>query len=405
MDLAGENGAHTTADRQVPSAYLHLPFCDYHCGYCHFTVEAGRDYLIDEYLRALEIELSWLKEARRVETVFVGGGTPTYLSPLQLERLLNLVRKSFVFGDRYEWTLEANPSDLCEEKLALLSEYGVNRLSLGVQSFDDEKLALLERNHNSDLVEKGVALAKKYVPNISLDLIFATPNESLQTWQNDLRRAVALSPLHLSTYGLTFEKGTAFWGRRERKELTETAEDLFIEMYLEARHFLKDRGYTHYEISNFAQNQKKCFHNIRCWQGEEYYAIGAGACGYLDSVRYTNNRSTRGYMKAVLEGKDPIVSKEIISPIDRIIEKIVFGLRRLDGLEITPLFAELEKCSNGQPVEVNGAKVRKRLEPLLERYRHLGWLQESFGKLSFTEEGILVSDTLLAEMLAAGTAG
>ena len=213
------------------SAYVHVPFCRHRCGYCNFTLVAGRDDLIGDYLRAIELELARLETTREVDTLYFGGGTPTYLAPEQLRRLGEIVLRWHPLAGGYEWTVEANPADVDAAMIATLREMGVTRLSLGGQSFRDDKLRLLERDHSGRDIGRAVELARDADMQVALDLIFAAPGETIDQWLADIDTAIALRPDHVSTYGLTFERGTAFWSRRLRGELIAADEELEREMY------------------------------------------------------------------------------------------------------------------------------------------------------------------------------
>ncbi len=248
---SGEAGRTTCSPPR--SAYIHVPFCRHRCGYCNFTLVAGRDDLIGDYLRAIELELAQLETPREVDTLYFGGGTPTQLSPDQLLQLGRTVMNWHPLAAGYEWTVEANPADVTERMVETLCELGVTRLSLGGQSFRDEKLRLLERDHSGRDVVRAVELARGAGLHVALDLIFATPGETLDEWLADVEAAIALGPDHVSTYGLTFERGTAFWSRRLRGEILAADEELEREMYAAVIDRLADVGFEHYEVSNFAR--------------------------------------------------------------------------------------------------------------------------------------------------------
>jgi len=243
------------------AAYVHVPFCAHRCGYCDFTVSAGKDHLIDDYLRALEIELRSLETPRQVDTLFLGGGTPTHLDVRQLGRLLELVGRWFELPSEGEFSVEANPAGLDRDKVALLARHGVNRVSLGVQSFEGAVLKLLERDHDDAQIEVAVALVGSFISNFSIDLIFGVPGQPLELWRETLRRGVALGPKHISTYGLTYEKGTAFWSRRAKGLLKPACDELERSMYAAAMDELQEAGFEQYELSNFAQRGFRCRHN------------------------------------------------------------------------------------------------------------------------------------------------
>lgn len=299
------------------AAYVHIPFCVHRCGYCNFTVITDRDDLVEPLLTAIETELSWLETPQSVDTLYFGGGTPTYLSPLQLHKLCEVLLQWHPLSQGYEWTVEANPGDLDSERIQVLSEQGVNRLSLGSQSFRREKLTLLERDHSAAEIRSAVELCRQVGIGVSLDLIFGTPGETLSEWLTDLEQAIQLEPDHISTYGLTFERGTQFWNRLQHRELIPVAEELEREMYLTAIDFLAEAGFEHYEISNFARPGYRSRHNETYWSGRGYFAVGPGAARYVDGVRQTNHRSTTTYLRRVQQDLSPVAEEERLDAISR----------------------------------------------------------------------------------------
>jgi oxygen-independent coproporphyrinogen-3 oxidase len=286
--------------RPARAAYIHVPFCRHHCGYCNFTVVAGRNDLVEPLLAAIATELGWLGQSREVDTLYFGGGTPTYLPPTHLKRLSETVLHWHPLADGYEWTVEANPGDVDTERLAVLAEAGVNRLSLGGQSFNRQKLTLLERSHDALDIERAVFESRKARMAVSLDLIFGVPGETLVDWQADLRKTLDLAPDHVSTYGLTFEKGTQFWNRKQRGELVEIDEGLERDMYLAAIDMLTAEGFEHYEVSNFAGPECRSRHNETYWSGRSYFAAGPGASRYVDGRRETNHPTSTACSRASL---------------------------------------------------------------------------------------------------------
>jgi oxygen-independent coproporphyrinogen-3 oxidase len=318
------------ADPQA--AYVHVPFCAHRCGYCDFTLIAGRDDLASDYLRALEIELRQFERPREVETLFFGGGTPTHLGTDKLARLLELAHKWFRPAPGYEFSVEANPAGLTDEKLRLMAEAGVNRVSLGVQSFDESLLKLLERDHREADILDAVARLQEKFGNVSLDLIFALPGQTLAHWHETLRRAIELRPTHLSTYGLTFEKGTAFWSRREKGAIQQLPNELERDMYAAAMDDLAAAGFEQYEISNFARPGYRCRHNQTYWRALPYFGFGPGAARYIGGRRESNHRSTTTWINRVLSGQSGIATGEELTPEHRAREAIVLGLRQTDGI-------------------------------------------------------------------------
>ncbi len=369
------------------AAYVHVPFCRRRCGYCNFTVVAARDDLVADYLRAVELELQELRTPREVDTLFFGGGTPTQLSPAALDRLCHLAREWFPLAVGYEFSVEGNPADLDEDRLAVLQAAGVNRLSLGGQSFDDRKLEALERDHRCRQLQRTLDRCRARFASLALDLIFAVPGESLQTWTADLRAAVAADVDHISTYGLTYEKGAAFWDRRQRGLLQPVDEELERTMYEAAIDALTAAGLEHYEVSNFARPGHRCRHNEVYWRGQSYFAVGPGAARYVDGWREMNHRSTTTYLRRMLAGQSPVAERERLSPSDAARERLVFGLRMLEGVERSSFAAE------------TGLEIDALVGPALRRFVDQGLLEDTGGRVRLTRAGLLVSDALWPEFL------
>ena len=373
---------------QVPhSTYVHVPFCIHRCGYCNFTLVADRDDLVEPYFESLAKELSWLGGSKPVQTLYFGGGTPTYLNPKQLARLCEITLAWHPLESAYEWTVEANPADLTAERIQVLSEFGVNRLSLGVQSFQPDKLKLLERDHRSKEIHSACTLAQQAGMNLSIDLIFGAPGETVKDWERDLEAAIALQPDHISTYGLTFEKGTNFWSRLHHGELTQVPEEIERDMYLLAIDRLAEAGFEHYEISNFAQSEKRSRHNEVYWAGEEYFAAGPGAARYVDGVRSTNHRSTFTYLKRLDADTSPIAESEKLSSEQRAREMLVFGLRRLAGIDKNVFHQQ------------TGFRIEQLAQEPIVRFVGESLLQDDGSNLRLTRKGLLVSDGLWPDLL------
>ncbi len=367
---------------QPRAAYVHVPFCAHRCGYCNFTLVAGRDDLVDRYLEAIALELAALGRPREVDTLFLGGGTPTHLPLDRLARLIDTVLRWFPLAPGHEFSIEANPIDLGPDLVELLAERGVNRISLGGQSFDPEKLRLLERDHSPSLLRRAVELARGRIRSVSVDLIFGTPGETLAGWQRDLAVALELRPGHVSTYGLTFERGTQFWNRLAHGELARLDEETERAMYCTAIDTLTGAGLEHYEVSNFARPGERCRHNEAYWSGAGYYAAGPGAARYVDGRREINHRSTTTWLRRVLAGESPVAESECLAPEDRARERLVFGLRRLAGVERGSF-----RRTTGYEVD---ALVGTQLADLVER----GFLTDDAQVVRLARAGLLVSDSI-----------
>jgi oxygen-independent coproporphyrinogen-3 oxidase len=370
------------------SAYVHVPFCRHRCGYCNFTLVAGRDDLIARFLSAIGIELAQLGHERAIDTLYFGGGTPTHLPPSSLSQLIAITRKWFLLAPNFEFTVEANPLDLTTERIGALQAGGVTRLSLGVQSFDDRWLKFLERDHRfSDLMDVLKRTAEAF-SNISMDLIFGLPDQTEEEWKTDLRQALEFRPQHLSVYGLTFERGTSFWSRLQRGELARCNEERERNMYEQAIDMLTAAGFEHYEVSNFAQPGFRCHHNEAYWLGRTYFAAGPGAARHIDGRREINHRSTTTYLTRVLAGQSPVAESETLSAEEAARERFVFGLRRLQGIDVTE-FAE----ETGFPVE------RLFGEPL-SRFHEAGLIEQQGAIVRLTRAGLMISDAMWPDLLA-----
>jgi oxygen-independent coproporphyrinogen-3 oxidase len=369
------------------AAYVHVPFCRHRCGYCDFTLVAGRDDLIDDYLRALEIELQFFNEQKELDTLFLGGGTPSHLSVEQLARLMDLLFDHFRLAEGYEFSIEANPVDLEPEKIGVLMNAGVNRVSLGVQSFDAEILQLLERDHRAEQVLEVVELLRNRIENIGIDLIFGVPGQTLELWQQTLQAAIDLKPVHFSTYGLTFEKGSSFWSRREKRELIPLPEELEREMYRAAMEMLPAAGFEQYELSNFAGPGFRCRHNEVYWNSEAYFGFGPGAAQYINGRRDINHRSVTTWLKRIFAGESPVGESEELSPEERAREAAVIALRKCEGIDKQQFAQWFDFTLDGLAGHA------------INRYLQTGLLEETESHLRLTTEGRFLADTVIVDFL------
>lgn len=369
------------------TAYLHVPFCAHHCGYCDFAVTVGQDHQIELYLDALALELATLGKPQPMETLFIGGGTPTHLSPAQLDRLLTSLRQWLPLPPSAEFSIESTPESITEEKCKVLAAHGVTRVSVGVQSFRPHLLASLDRLHRVEHIPRAVELVRKHLPSLSFDLIFAAPGATLADWSADLADALRYGTDHLSTYGLTYEKGTPLWKQRFRGEVNPVTEDDELAMYETAIDTLAAAGFEHYEISNFARPGYRCRHNERYWANEAYHGFGVGAARYVNGAREMNSRNTADYIRKVLSGENPTFQSERIVGRERAVETAAIQLRRMEGIdrdrfreqtgfEFDPLFGE-------------------RLAVLLSQ----GLLEDTGPAVRLTRRGKFVADGVIEELM------
>lgn len=320
--------------------YIHFPFCEIRCGYCDFFTLADREAQIPTYLLALEHEgvlYSANESIRNLQfsTLYLGGGTPSILSPDDFSRLLDTITSTFRFVDDVEITVEANPATLNQSKLRNYLAAGINRLSLGVQSFHDDELRFLERDHDAQQAQNAVLAARAAgFNNLSLDLIFSLPGQTLSRWRQSLDRAIELAPDHISTYNLTFEKGTPLTDDLMQGKIQQLPEETQRDMQLATFDVLSGHGFTCYEISNYARPGFESRHNQKYWDGSPYLGLGPSAHSYFPPRRFWNVRSLKGYLASLAEGKFPVAGEESISPESSAFEMIYLGLRRGSGLDL-----------------------------------------------------------------------
>jgi len=376
--------------------YVHVPFCDTKCSYCDFYSlpggRRGRDPAA--YLGALDAELALrAPEGFRPSTVFVGGGTPTVLSAEELTRLGSILRERVDLSGCVEWSVEANPGTLDGGRIEALLASGVDRVSVGVQSFDDRILRSVGRRHDAAAAREAIrALLAAGVPRVSLDLLFAVPGQGRDTFERDLDEALALGTTHLSCYALLYEEGTALAAREARGAVRREDEDLEREMLLSARARLREAGLRAYEISNFARPGHECRHNLVYWRNDAYLGIGASAASYLDGERRTNVRDLRAYLERVAAGEDPVAERERLGPRESMGETVMLQLRTDEGARLSDLG------------ERTGLDAVSLLAPLVRRLAAAGLLEFDGDRFRLAEDGLPVADAVAAEFLAPAAA-
>ncbi|NLO97829.1 MAG: radical SAM family heme chaperone HemW [Peptococcaceae bacterium] len=322
----------------MPSLYVHVPFCRRKCNYCAFFSIPYTKAEVSSYLRGIKREIGLrLQEAEGgISSLILGGGTPTVLSREELECLLDSL-ELFAFQAGAEKTVEANPGTLDSGKLDLLLSYGFNRISLGIQSFDNDLLKKIGRIHSAQDVYHSIKLIRQAgFENINLDLMFGLPGQTISAWQETLQRAVDQEPEHLSLYALTIEEGTPLARlAAEGEEGIVPDDDLQADMYELATDYLQKQGYLHYEISNFARPSFECRHNLSYWRSEEYMGLGPGAVSCLNGVRYKNWENIFKYSNITQKGSKPVdpLETEILTPKQLISEYIMLGLRTAEGID------------------------------------------------------------------------
>ena len=313
------------------SAYVHIPFCTQICYYCDFSKVFIKNQPVDSYLEHL-IEEYHSYDIQKLRTLYIGGGTPTALSAPQLAFLLEKLTDKLDLSYLEELTIEANPGDLDEEKIAVLKDSPVNRVSLGVQTFNDRMLKQIGRSHSEkDIYENIANLKKAGFDNISIDLIYALPKQTMEDVKTNVAKAIALDIPHMSLYSLILENHTVFMNRMRRGKLPLPKEDLEAEMFEYIIAELEKAGFEHYEISNFSKPGFESRHNLMYWDNAEYYGIGAGASGYVDGIRYKNHGPIRHYLQAV-EAGNARVQEEVLTLKEKMEEEMFLGLRKKTGV-------------------------------------------------------------------------
>ena len=318
----------------MTSVYIHIPFCERICTYCDFPKRVGTEKQMDDYLIAMEKEIVAYDVKRSLNSLYIGGGTPSILSGTRLMKLQEILT-NFKFNENYEFTIECNPEHITVELLEVYKKMGVNRISLGVQTFNERLLKLLNRNHTKEIVLNAVELIKQMgITNISVDLIFSLPMQSKQNLIDDLEEIKQLGIKHVSCYSLILEEKTVLSKLIRENKLKLLENEVEAEMYQMVIDYLKGVGFTHYEISNFCIDGYASNHNQVYWKNQEYYGFGMGASGYLDGVRYDNTRLVTNYINQISQGQTVIDTKESLTVDTKIKESMLLGLRLLAGVSI-----------------------------------------------------------------------
>jgi len=374
----------------IQSAYIHIPFCQKICHYCDFVKFFYDEQLADDYLTALEKEIATTLqgEKARPKTIFIGGGTPTALTVRQLDRLMDIIHKHFDLSNCQELTIEGNPGEFNADKMQLLKNRGIDRVSLGVQVFDDEMLEQLGRLHKKvDVYNTINSLIRSGLDNVSLDLIYALPNQTVEHFSDTLKEAFQFNLPHYSTYSLQIEPKTVFYNMHRKGQLHRPSNEEEAEMYELLRREMVEHGYEQYEISNFAKRGFESKHNLTYWSNEYYYGFGAGSHGYMPGKRVVNIRPIPAYIKEALATGDPILQVEKIGVKEEIEEELFLGLRRLSGIK-----KDLFKSRYGLELE---SLYKEEIEYLQRK----GWLQETANSIRLTEDGVLFGNEAMAEFL------
>lgn len=369
--------------------YLHIPFCKRRCIYCDFfsTTQGGQT---DRYIQTLCKELEQRKEyleGEDIETIYLGGGTPSQLQEKHFEQIFSTLYIYYPVRPDAEITLEANPDDLNKEYVTMLRHFPFNRLSMGIQTFNDTTLRLLHRRHTAQqAIDAFERCRQAGFANISIDLMYGLPGETLASWKADLEQAIALHPEHISAYHLIYEEGTPLWKLREEHRVSEIDEDLSVSLFSELIHTLKTAGYEHYEISNFCLPGKHSRHNSSYWIGKKYLGCGASAHSYNGISRQWNIASLKKYMTGI-EHRKPDYEIEELDLYTRYNDFVITSLRTQWGMSLTKLKTDF------------GEKLYDYCIQLATPHLQQHTLQQANGLLKFTEQGIFISDGIMSDLL------
>lgn len=373
----------------VGALYVHIPLCRAKCRYCDFYSQPILPGLPELTIKALTEELSQRRDllSEPMQSIFVGGGTPTALPGKLLGPLLGNL---FALGDDItEFSVEANPGTIEAATAAVLAEAGVNRVSLGGQSFDAEQLELLGRIHKPDQIGRAVELLRNAgIQNINLDLMYGIPGQSVSSWLDSLHAAAELNPEHLSCYALSFEPGTELFDDRSAGRVTEVDDETQRRMYYETIDYLTARGFEHYEISNFAKPNRLCKHNMTYWRNEQYLGIGPAACSYIQGQRRTNAPDLTSYADNIAQGLGASYESERITGRALMAETLMLGLRLIRGVEISTF----QNRFNETPAQA--------FPESFGRYRSLGAIQETATHVHISRDALFTADSILADIIS-----
>lgn len=366
--------------------YIHIPFCRRKCQYCDFT--SFSDFSREEdYFTALHREIDLYESALSecaIDSIFFGGGTPSAVSPVQILKLMNRLRKYPISGDA-EITLETNPATLTDENLSIYREAGINRLSIGLQSADDRELKELGRLHSAQDFRNNYAAARRAgFSNINVDIMFGIPFQTAESFQRTLEMVCDLKPEHISAYSLILEEGTPFW---ERTDLELPDEETERWMYEHLQSFLRERGYFQYEISNFAQKGFACRHNLKYWRMEAFLGFGLAAHSFFGGRRYANTADYGDYIRMLSLGETPVIQSERENAEELFQDAVITGLRLNEGIDTV----RLKECF--------GIDFEKRYSGTLERYLKSGHLARTQKGYALTRKGFEISNYILSDLL------
>ncbi|MCG9129921.1 oxygen-independent coproporphyrinogen III oxidase [Candidatus Poribacteria bacterium] len=378
-----------TPPKLPTSLYIHIPFCATKCYYCAFNTYSFHKEQAKAYLDALSTEMQiYSPQTSPLKTIFIGGGTPSILSANSLDRLFTDLYSKFQICKDIEITVECNPGTVDAEKLGIMKEAGVNRLSFGLQAMQDEVLRQLGRIHSVEEFHHSYRLARESgFQNINTDLIFALPEQTMEMWQYTLTKTISLQPEHISAYNLVMEESTPFYERWKNGQFNLPSEDTEADMFQYTIDTLTAHGYKHYEICNYAKPNREVKHNIVYWNNQAYIGLGVGACGYVDSVRYTNIRGIPHYNKSLRELKKPIADTEVLTGKAEKAETLMLSLRKREGI-----------CTEDYTLRF-GESIDVEFGDIIQKWKDLGVLEQTATHLRLTDRGLFIANEVFLELM------
>lgn len=371
--------------------YIHFPFCKQKCYYCDFKSFANKEMYVDSYINALckEIEkYNYLNDEYKVASIYLGGGTPSYIDSKNIVKVLNIVRENYSINKNAEITIEINPGTVDKENLQSYYDAGINRVSFGLQSTNNEMLKRIGRIHNYNEFIQNYKLAREIgFNNISVDLIFGLPEQSMKIWNETIEDIINLKPEHISAYSLKVEEGTPFYAMQSKGDLELPSEEVEREMYYRLKDILKKNGYEQYEISNFAKKGYESKHNIAYWQRQDYLGVGSNSASCIENKRFSNEENIEKYIDIINKDELPVVYEEILNEEEIFVEEIILGLRMLKGINTT---------------EILKNQLQERIDKFIKNKENLlksGLIEEERDIIRLTDRGLDLANQVFVKFM------
>lgn len=368
--------------------YIHIPFCKYICSYCDFNKFYIQNQPVDEYIENLTKEIKTINKNDKILTIYIGGGTPSALSDLQLISLLESIHNHFDTNNLKEFSFEANPEDLTLERVSILKKYGITRVSMGVQTFNNNLLKIIGRGHKDIDVDNAIKNLKQIgINNINVDLMFSLPQQTMEDLFDSMKKIIDYDIPHVSCYSLILEQRTKLYNQVENKQVILPTNEVEEKMYLAVINYLSENGFKQYEISNFSKKGYESIHNSNYWKNLEYYGLGAGAHGYIDGKRYSNIRPVKFYIESMKKNNNAKREINKVTEKEKIEEEFFLGLRLLKGIDLS----FIDKKYNIKSQELYKKVINKNIS--------LGYLSLENNILKLTKKGLFYGNDVFSDFL------